>query len=209
MGVCVHYWPIPPQSRLSKRLREDRVDYALMANLFSEGGGIYRFSEFQEEDDFGDVEETFEFLIEDLGAMLGPDPQARINVFLEEVERTRAEFPGIEDRTAMIEKASSEIERALIRVLSKTRPDAEIVVSKMMFGDQELAPDLSPPGEALGLISVEMVREAASILEPLTGEDLFPSAEGLGEWYRDNFEEWRGALMDAAEHREEMLVGVS
>src|SRR5262245_60548031 len=151
MGVCVHYWAISPQSRLYARLQEDRTFNTLMACLFPYG--IYRFSEIEPEE----VEEILDDVIERHSAALGPEPAARpavgpepvsrrrVTEFLAELERTRAEFPGIERRTAMLEKCSSDIEERLTRALQNTRPDAAELTHKVMFGDKLLATDLRQP----------------------------------------------------------------
>jgi hypothetical protein len=208
MGVSVHYWAIPPQSRLYARLQEDRAFNTLMAYLFPYGCGIYRFSEIEREE----AEETLDDVVERHRAALGPEPEARrrITEFLAELERTRAEFPGIERRTAMLEKCSSEVEERLTQALQTVRTDAAGFTRKVMFGDKLLAAHLRPPGEdTLGLVSLPVVREGAAALERLKPEELFPSGEGWGEWHRDNYRWWRQAYLEAAEHAEEILVGVS
>ncbi len=145
-------------------------------------------------------------------AALGPEPEARRRIaeFRAEVERTRAEFPGIERRTAMLEKCSSDIEEHLTRALQNVRTDAAELARKIMFGDKLLAPPLRQPGEdPLGLVSLPVVREGAAALERLRPEELFPSGDGWREWCRDNYRRWRQAYLEAAEHAEELLVGVS
>jgi hypothetical protein len=208
MGVSVHYWAIPPQSRLYARLQEDRAFNALMASLFPYGGGIFRFSEIEPEG----VEEILDDVVQRQRAALGPGPAARRRIaeFLAELERTRAEFPGIERRTAMLEKCSPEIEERLIRALQHVRTDAAELTRHVLFGDKELAAHLRQPGEdILGLVSLPVVREGAAALERLRPEELFPSGEGREEWYRDNYLRWRQVYREAAEHAEELLVGVS
>jgi hypothetical protein len=144
MGVCVHYWTIPPQSRLYERLQEDRAFNILMAYLFPHGGGIYRFSEIDREE----VEAVLNDVVERYRAALGPEPEARRRIadFLAEVERTRAEFPGIERRWAMLEKCSEEIEERLTRAFQNVRTDAAELTRKVMFGGQSLAAHLRQPG---------------------------------------------------------------
>lgn len=200
----VHYWAIPPQSRLYARLQEDRAFYALMAYLFPHGFGIYWLPDMEPKEArvlVGDV-------VERRRSALGPPPEARrrVSEFLAEVERTRAEFPGIERRTAMLEKCWSEVEEQLTQALQRVRPDAAELTKKLLFGDKEFAPHLRQAGEdRLGLISQPLVREGAAFLERLKPEDLFPS----DEWCRDNYSEWREAYLAAAEHAEELVMGVS
>jgi hypothetical protein len=179
-----------------------------MAYLFPYGCGIYRFSEIEPEE----REEIFEDVIDRHRAALGPEPEARrrISEFLAEVERTRAEFPGIERRRATLEKCSSDIEERLKQALEKVRTDAAELTRNLMFGDELLAAHLRQPGEDIpGLVSLPVVREGAAALELLKPEALFPSGDDWQKWCRDNYGWWRQAYLEAAEHAEEILVGVS
>lgn len=208
MGVCVHYWAIPPKSRLYARLQEDRAFNTLMAYLFPYGCGIYRFSEIEPDE----VEEILGDVVERFRTTLGPEPEARrrITEYLDELERTRVEFPGIERRRAMLEKCASEIEERLTQALQPVRTDAAELTRGIMYGDQLLAAHLRQPGEdILGLVSLPIVQEGAAVLGQLKPEELFPPGENRGEWCRDNYRRWRQAYLGAAEHAEEILVGVS
>jgi len=208
MGVCVHYWAIPPQSRLYERLKADRGFNALMAHLFPYGCGIYRFSEIELEE----VEEILDHVVEKHRAALGPEPEARRRIaeFLAELGRTRAEFPGIERRTAVLEKCSAQVEEHLIEALQQVRSDAAELTRQVMFGDTVLAAHLREPGEdKLGLVSLPVIREGAAALERLKPERLFPPGDDSEKWCRDNYRWWRQMYLAAAAHAEEILVGVS
>jgi len=208
MSVCIHYWAIPPQSTLYARLQEDRVFNVLMASFFTHDCGIYTFADL----DPKEVEKVQEHITERNRAALGPKREARgrIGEFLAEVERTRIGFPGIERRTAMLEKCGPEIEEHLTDALRTGRADAAELTQKLIFGDKLLAPHLRKKGEdILGLVSQSLVREGATILQRLKPEALFPSEEDWAEWCRDNYSDLREAYLAAAGHGEEILVGVS
>jgi hypothetical protein len=189
-------------------MQEDPAFYALMANLFNCGCGIYRFVEI----DAAEVEEIIEHTVRQHRAVLGSVPEARqrVSEFLAEVQRTRAAFPGIEQRVAMLEKCSQELEDALKRELSEARTDAAEITGRLMFGDKSFAPDLAEPvGTMLGLVSHAFVREGAAVLQRLQPEVLFPSVGDWAEWCQDNYQRWRNVYYAAAEQGEELLVGVS
>jgi hypothetical protein len=172
MGVCVHYWAIPPNSRLYARLREDRGFNVLMASLFPYGCGVYHLCEMEPEE----VEGILDDIIESHEAVLGPETEARQRIMelLAELERTCAEFPGIERRRSMIEKRSSDIEERLTQAFQNFRTDAAELVSRITFGDKLLAADLRQPGEDInGLVSLPVVREGAAALE-LSGPEREP-----------------------------------
>ena len=207
MVVCVHYCAIPPQSRLYACLQEDRAFNTLMVHLFPYGCGVYLFSA-TEPEGVGILDD----MIDRHRLALGPEPEARRRAaeFLAELERTRAEFPGIERRTAMLEKCATEIKGRLAQILGGGQTDAAALVRRIMFGDEEFAPHLGQPeGDVLGLVSLPVVREAAVALAQLGPEALFPAGGDWGQWCRDNYSEWRQTYLEAAEHGEEILVGVS
>ena len=76
-----------------------------------------------------------------------------------------------------------------------------------MFGEQTLAPHLSPADDSLELVSVSLVQEGAKILREITPEMLFARDQRWEEWCLENFEEWRNLYIEAAEKSEEILVG--
>ena len=197
MGVSVHYWAIPPQSRLYTRLQVDPAFNALMANLFRHGCGIYHFFEIEAEE----VEEILDDVIQRFSESLGPEPEARRRVaeFRAELERTRVEFPGIERRTYMVEKCSSDIEQRLEQALRCGRPNEAKLTSKILYGDKLLAPNLRKPREAvLGLVSLPVVHEGARTLDRLKPRDLFPACDSWERWCRNNYTRWRKVFFEAA-----------
>jgi hypothetical protein len=202
-----HYWAIPLQSRLYARLQEDYVFCTLMEYLFPYGCGIYRFFEIDPEE----VEETVEDLVQFHAAALGPETEARRRIaeFRAELERTCADFPGIENRHGMLEKRIQEFKERLIREFNRVRPDGAELADKVLFGDGSLAPRLRRPENDLGLMSPPVVREGAGILERLRREELFAPDEGWEWWLRENYEPWRRLYLEAAERAEALIVGAS
>lgn len=208
MGVCVHYWAIPPNSSLYARLQGDWAFVTLMASLFPYGNGVYQFDTIEPEV----AEEILDDIIGRNHEALGPEAEARQRTteFLAELERIRAEFPGIEQRAYMIDKCSSDIEQRLTQAIQKERADAAEFVKMVMYGDKLLAAHLRQYGDdILGLVSRPVVREGAAALERLQPAKLFPSRDGSAQWFRDNYKGWRRMYLEAAKTSEEILVGVT
>ncbi|MEH2180052.1 hypothetical protein [Nostoc sp.] len=203
MGVSVLYSAIPPDSTLYARLQSEKALSILVVSLFPYGCGIFRFFEIEAEEINEILEDVIKTHQETFGSELEADRV--IAQLRSELRLTRQAYPGIEDRTASLEKSSVEIEKRLSQQLSRRKfADADEIVEKLMFGDRTLAPMLSTE-ESLGLISRELVSEGASIFRQIDPEILFAT----DEWYLDDFERWRDLYLSAAEKNEEILVGVA
>lgn len=98
MGVAVHYVAIPPSSILHARAQEEKPIAVLMGALFRYGTTIYRFFEI----DFEEREEILGWVVEDYPDTFSGQEEAQtwFEEFRHELERTRASFPGIENRYA-------------------------------------------------------------------------------------------------------------
>ncbi|MEH2144953.1 hypothetical protein [Nostoc sp.] len=202
MGVSVLYSAIPPCSTLYARLQSEKALSILIVSLFPYGCGIFRFFEIEPEEINEILEDVIETHQETFGSQLEADWV--VAELRSELRLTRQAYPGIEDRTALLEKTSVEIEKRLSQELSRRKvANADEIVEKLMFGDQTLAPMLSTE-ESLGLISRELVSEGANIFRQIDSETLFTR----DEWYFDDFKQWRDLYLSAAEKNEEILVGV-
>ncbi|MDZ8139440.1 MAG: hypothetical protein RM049_29830 [Nostoc sp. DedQUE04] len=204
MGVSVLYRAIPPSSTLYARLQGDKALSILVGYLFPYGCGIFRFFEIEPEE----INEILEDFIETHQEIFGSELEADrvIAQLRSELRLTRQAYPGIEDRTASLEKTSVEIEKRLSQELSRRKfANADEIVEKLMFGDQTLAPTLLSAEESLGLISRELVSEGASIFRQFDPETLFARDESCF----DDFERWKDLYFSAAEKNEEILVGVA
>ncbi|WP_448267885.1 hypothetical protein [Nostoc sp. DSM 114159] len=203
MGVSVLYSAIPPDSTLYARLQAQKALSVLVVSLFPYGCGIFRFFEIEAEEINEILEDVIETHQETFGFKLEAD---RVIAQLQsELRLTRQAYPGIEDRRALLEKTSVEIEKRLSQELSRRKfANADKIVEKLMFGDRTLAPMLSAE-ESLGLISRELVSEGASILRQIDPETLF----ARNEWCFEDFERWRNLYLSAAEKNEEILVAVA
>ncbi|MFN6479559.1 hypothetical protein [Nostoc sp. DedQUE07] len=206
--VSVFYSAIPPDSTLYARLLREKALNILVAYLFPYGCGIFRFFEIEPEE----IDEIVEDVIETEQETFGSELEANrvIAQLRSELRLTRQAYPGIEDRTATLEKSSAEIEKRLSQELSRRKfANADEIVEKLMFGDQTFAPTLLSAEESLGLISRELVSEGASILRQIDPETLFARDEGREGWYLDHFEQWRDLYLSADDKNEEILVGVA
>lgn len=109
-----------------------------------------------------EVEEILESVIKIHRDTLRSESEARywFNEFQSELERTRNLYPGIEDRTASLEKSANEIEKRLVQQLSRRQgKDATELVKRLMFSDQTFTPHFVKPieYEALELVSLPLV----------------------------------------------------
>ncbi|MDZ8029728.1 hypothetical protein [Nostoc sp. DedSLP04] len=206
--VSVFYSAIPPDSTLYARLLREKALSILVAYLFPYGCSIFRFFEIEPEE----IDEIVEDVIETEQETFGSELEANrvIAQLRSELRLTRQVYPGIEDRTATLEKSSAEIKERLSQELSRRKfANADEIVEKLMFGDQTFAPTLLSAEESLGLISRELVSEGASILRQIDPETLFARDEGREGWYLDHFEQWRDLYLSADDKNEEILVGVA
>ncbi|MBD2682553.1 MULTISPECIES: hypothetical protein [Nostoc] len=206
MGVSVLYSAIPPTSTLYARLQREKALSILVVSLFPHGCGIFRFFEIESEEINEILEDVIETHQETFGSELEADRV--IAQLRSELRLTRQAYPGIEDRTASLEKSSAEIEERLSQELSRKQvANAHEIVQKLMFGDQTLAPTLLLAEESLGLISRELVSEGANIFRQINPEVLFARDQGWEGWCLNDLERWRGLYLSAAEKNEEILVG--
>ncbi|MEH2265270.1 hypothetical protein [Nostoc sp.] len=204
MGVSVLYSAIPPSSTLYSRLQREKALSILVVYLFHYGCGIFRFFEIDPEEINEILEDVIETQQETFGSELEADRV--IAELRSELRLTRQAYPGIEDRIALLEKTSAEIEKRLSQELSRRKfANADEIVEKLMFGDRTLAPTLLSTEESLGLISCELVSEGASIFRQIDPETLFARDESCFE----DFERWRNLYLLAADKNEEILVAVA
>ncbi|MDZ8066147.1 MAG: hypothetical protein RMY64_10995 [Nostoc sp. DedQUE08] len=202
--VSVFYSAIPPDSTLYARLLREKALSILVAYLFPYGCGIFRFFEIEPEE----IDEIVEDVIETEQETFGSELEANwvIAQLRSELRLTRQVYPGIEDRTATLEKSSAEIKERLSQELSRRKfANADEIVEKLMFGDQTFALTLLSAEESLGLISRELVSEGASIFRQIDPETVF----ARNEWCFEDFERWRNLYLSAAEKNEEILVAVA
>jgi hypothetical protein len=206
MGCSILYSAIPPNSSLYLRLQSEKALSILVASLFPYGCGIFRFFEIEPEEIDEIIENVIEIHQEVFESKLELDRV--IAEFRSQLTLTRQAFPGIEDRTAMLEKCVDEIEQRLVQELTTRQvADAKEIVQKLLEGDRTFASDLlSPEDETLGLISRELVREGASIFRQIVPKTMFAENE---DWYLEQLQELKDLYLAADEHNEVILVGLS
>lgn len=204
--VSVLYSAIPPSSSLYSRLQREKALNTLGCFIFADGFGIFDFFEIEPEDINETLENMFEVYPQLFESKLEVD---RVVAELRsELTLTRQAFPGIEDRTAILEKTSAEIEQRLVQELSsKQVANAKGIVQKLLEGDRLFAPDLflAEENESLGLISRKLVREGASLFQQINPKTLFAEDE---EWHLDDLENLKDLYLAADENNEVILVGV-
>jgi hypothetical protein len=205
MGVSMLYSAIPPSSTLYARLQREKAFSILMVALFPYGNGIFRFFEIEPEE----VDEILEDVIDTHQDEFGSESAAQVIAeFRSELEYTRRAYPGIENRTASLEKSSFEIERRLLQELSsKQIANVDELVEKLISGNQTFAPALLAADDSLGLISRELVSEGANVLRDIDPEMLF--LENSEDWYLSDLKRWRDLYLAADANNEEILVGIA
>ncbi len=204
--VFIRYSAIPPSSELYSRLQSEKALNFLVDFVFTDGGGIFRFFEIDPEE----IDDSFENVVQGYPKIFKSKLELdRVIAELRlQLTLTRQAFPGIEDRTATLEKSWQEIEQRLVQELSKRQvANAKEIVQKLLEGDRTFAPDLlSPEDETLGLISRELVIEGASIFRQIVPKTLFAENE---DWYLEQLQELKDLYLAADEHNEVILVGLS
>lgn len=224
MGSSTHYLAIPTDSSLYTALQTDLAFNTIMIELLPYSGDLYTF--------FSTIDkEEREDIIDDIlirnQPVLGENPQAKIDAFFAEIDRTRENYPGIEHRIAMLEKCDTDIESRLIAALTKEESLAQKydnvpeLVKKMIRGDGVLHPDLSHVDvpqvdrvrksweDILGLTSAPIVKQGAAILSLLSPRLLFPTNQDPDTWQRENYIKWRKVYIAAAKNKEALLSGFS
>lgn len=206
MGFSVIYSAIPPSSNLYLRLQREKALNLFVSFIFSDSFGIFHFFEIDPED----IEETLENIIDVYPEIFKSklDVDRIVAELQSELTLTCQTSPGIDYRTAMLEKSSSEIKRCLIQELSRKQIDnAEDFVQKLLVGDRTFAPNLVPPNEydSSNLISRELVREGASFFRQIDPKTLFAQEDR----YLQDLEELRDLYLGADENDEVILVGLS
>jgi hypothetical protein len=221
MGISVNYNTIPPQSGLYQRLQREKPLAVLMTDLFR-CGQIYRFFEIDPDEHqeilqwvFEDHRDTFESLA---------DTQRWFAEFAQELERTRAQYPGIEARTASLEKTSDIIEHQLRQHFATEKgKTGEAIVDRLLFGDETLAGHfMRGEKHTLGLVSRKVLREGTRLLEGLGAEklfrgfgdgldakELFRRYSGRDQTAREHYTLWRRLYSVAADKGELIVVGMN
>lgn len=203
--VFIRYSAIPPSSELYSRLQSEKALNFLVDFVFTDGGGIFRYFEIDPEE----IDDSFENVVRGYPKIF--KSQLELERVIADLRSlltlTRQTFPGIEDRTATLEKSWQEIEERLVQELSRSQvANAKETVQQLLEGDRTFAPNLLLPREyeSLRLISCELVREGASIFRQLDPKTLFAENE---DWYLDDLEDLKQLYLDADEHNEVILVG--
>jgi hypothetical protein len=208
MGISIMYSAIPPSSNLYVRLQHEKAFSILVNDLFIYGNGIFSFFEL----DSDEIDEILEGVIEAHQDVFDSIDKSEkiITEFRSELNNIRKAYPGIETRTAIIEKSVDEIEKCLVQQLAiRQIKNAEEMIEKLLFGDQSLAPNLlTEDDEPLGLISRDLVSEGASLLRLVNPEDLYTGDVGWDEWGLDHLKYLRDLYLAADELNEEILVGI-
>jgi hypothetical protein len=207
MGVSVMYSAIPPSSTLYKKLQHDKALGILVSDTFTYGGGTFSFFEISPDE----IDEILESVVDAHPDVFDSKRKAEqaIAEFRAEINRTRQVYPGIENRTAMIEKSVDKIEQCLLQQFTQRQvKNAQQIIGKLLFGDRSATLNsIAAVNSSIDLISRDLVREGASLLGPIDPETLYTGEAIWDDWGLDHFKRWRSLYLAADEKGEEILVG--
>ena len=140
MGVSLIYQAMPTRCRLYARLQNDAAFNAFLVALFPYGRGVLHLLANEPDE----AEELLEEAIERHGEALGSEARGRIEEFLAAAEKAMSASPGVESRTASLEKCSFDVEGRLARHLAGRVRDAPALAKRLICGDGSLAAQLRP-----------------------------------------------------------------
>lgn len=212
MGVTLFYQAIPEQSTLFTRLKTDDAAFLLFTEFYNRGSGPFLLADISAEE-MSEVQEH-----------LGRSPEgeavfetvAGIEKALASLDETLQEmkqrYPGIEYRTAMLEKNSEDLYEFLAPFFQASIGEQGPILLRIIMDGSEQAftpPGVSKSGKWLGLVSADRVQQAGKLLQPLTSERVFAeAAEDQKEWLMEDYEHWRNVYLLAAQNDEAMIVGL-
>lgn len=178
----------------------------LVERLFPYGNGIFRFFEIEP----AEIDEILNDVIEEHQNILGSESEATvwIDQFREEIRLTCEAYPGIEDRSTMLESATR-IERRLSQKLVEQQVEnASERVRSLIVGVQDFAPHLSGADfeYRMMVVPLSLVQEGARLLQEIDPNTFFTEQEDERGYNRTQFTGLRNLYLEAAERNEEVLV---
>lgn len=207
MGVSIMYNAIPLDSRLYTRIQAEKPLCYLVNNLTIYGGGLFSFFDV---DPFNEKQEILGDLVEAHPNIFGSKSQADLIIsdFRTEIDNARQNYPGIENRTALIEKSFDDIERCLIQEFSqKNVQNPDEFIRRLLMGDQSLSPNLLTKEDyPIDIVPYNLIQESAKILETIAPEQLQIDVPYWTEWGLEQLKAWRDLYLMASEHKEVILV---
>ena len=214
MGVSIAYQAIPENSELFDRLRTDKKISHLFIELFFEGRGPFFIDELYKlyPDELNEILDWMASKKPSLGKKSftsRPEVDRYLKDILILLEATKANYPGVENRAAYLEKTQYVIEKKLSEKLKENQLDGSLEKTRtLLYGSELLAPKLFGKYEQkLSLIPSKEVKKGAELLEDIKAIELFLSSEE--EYYRDVFEQWKNLYLQASSLDEAILVGTS
>jgi hypothetical protein len=212
MGVTLSYQAIPPTSNFYRRAMQEKPLYTLLVSLFPYRCGTFSFFDINPlfpGDSINEINESIEDVLKEHQDIFGSELEASLAVaeYRHELMLTCQEFPGIERRTASLEKTGEEVKERLSQELERRKiENYELIIEDLLYGDRIFAPsDLSTEAHTLCLVSRDAVSQGAAILRQIDPASLFSIEE---EYYFDSFACWRKFYMEVDENKEEILMDV-
>ncbi len=202
MGVIMIYKAIPEQTSLFRRLRSDQKISTLFTRLFRNGPF---HTDGLEPDELQDL---LDWIAKDKAFGSRAELDATVLELEKELEKTKAAHPGVEDRTALLEKSVFILEERLLETVKQQgHSEAEDLVETLLFGREQVAPDFfEPVDEQLFLVPSATVQAGIEVLRNIKPEELIKGEGNPAGYHRSDFARWRRFYESVAAHDEAVLV---
>lgn len=204
MGVSIYYQALPEQSTLFKRIKTEKKINTLFDALFPYGYGIFYLLDWDKEE----LNEHLDGIFESNEVFDSrSDVDLCLNELCMELEQAEASYPGLSDQTVYLEKIQHVFEERLLRELKRRQLDNYVdYVQQLLYGSQDLAPELYNENSELFIVPSSVVREGVQMLREIEPERLFENAGDLEKYELERFENWKALYLEAAERGDAVVI---
>ncbi len=176
MGYCSFHQAVPENSDLFRLLENDRLAEALLTWFWSEGSHPLKFREMGDED----VEEHLNSYVKQ-AKVKRTIAQSMFDRLKAAVKRTCIEHPGLEGRTAFLEKSHVQIQEWLKNRFSLTGlEDGPRIAQQFLFGNSG-----GHDYGSFGRYDSALVRQAAAFF---LEHDDFALSDEADDWFGDDLQ---------------------
>jgi hypothetical protein len=202
MSYGAFYQAMPEESDLLRFVKEDRAAELLLEHLWCHGSRPLDLREMDEDE----MEEVLNDAVEILGFDDRVHVSRAFSKLESEIDRACEMFPGLMDRTVLVEQVHTELEANLgAKFECDGLPDPRGLIRTFLFGEAPLNPAYGWPNDGLSWIASPTVELGSRVLGEVDPEVLYRGA-GMGRDFRDDFRALRGLFQEAAALGEAILV---
>lgn len=211
--VDTRYVSIPLQSRLYRRLIEDRAAY-----IFAQGSFFSDFNicDVAEDDPPEWLEDTLEEFIDNYPDVFHTQEQTK-----RLIDEFKAEVEKITIKSTSFESTESLVRERLITAFDESQSDSVELIGTMFDGEQNFDPQqfYSSNYSEFSLISLPIVQAGAELLRDIIPESLFNVSEGWSannpciaeetneDYFAWDFWRWKNLYLKAAQSQSVIFVG--